>query len=54
VISGENDPSPTSGQAGAYAALFPDARSASVPGAHFPWVTAPKEFAETVERFLAR
>ncbi|MFL6057042.1 MAG: alpha/beta fold hydrolase [Actinoallomurus sp.] len=41
VIYGEDDPAPTSEQAGAYAALFPDAQSTSVPGAHFPWVTAP-------------
>ncbi|MCO6000031.1 alpha/beta fold hydrolase [Actinoallomurus rhizosphaericola] len=53
VISGEDDPSPTPAQAAAYAAIFPEGRSTSVPGAHFPWVTAPEEFAATVERFLA-
>lgn len=53
VISGENDPAPTPALAAAYAALFPEGRSATVPGAHFPWVTAPEEFAVTVERFLA-
>lgn len=54
MISGEDDPSPTPREAAAYAALFPEGRSTSVPGAHFPWVTAPREFAATVERFLAR
>ncbi|MCO6005284.1 alpha/beta hydrolase [Actinoallomurus purpureus] len=53
VISGEDDLAPTADQAAAYAELFPDGRSTSVPGAHFPWVTAPKEFAETVEEFLS-
>ncbi|GAA4620518.1 alpha/beta hydrolase [Actinoallomurus vinaceus] len=53
IISGKDDLAPTADQAAAYAALFPDARTASVPGAHFPWVTAPKEFAETVEGFLS-
>ncbi|WP_433177125.1 alpha/beta fold hydrolase [Actinoallomurus sp. CA-150999] len=52
VIAGEDDLAPTADHAAAYAALFPDARAASVPGAHFPWVTAPKEFTATVERFL--
>ncbi|MEV0401781.1 alpha/beta hydrolase [Actinoallomurus sp. NPDC050550] len=52
VIAGEDDLAPTADHAAAYAALFPGARAASVPGAHFPWVTAPKEFAAAVERFL--
>ncbi|MCW2942733.1 MAG: hydrolase [Actinomycetia bacterium] len=54
VICGEYDPSPTAAQAAALAGLFPNARTVSVRGAHFPWVTAPREFASTVEEFLGR
>lgn len=52
VVSGEYDPAPTAQQTAAFAGLFPDGRSTSVPGAHFPWVTAPEEFASAVRTFL--
>jgi pimeloyl-ACP methyl ester carboxylesterase len=54
VISGKYDPSPTTAQAATLAGLFPNARTVSVRGAHFPWVTAPREFASIVEEFLGR
>jgi len=52
VIAGERDPEPLPAQAAELAALFPRGTSTVLPGAHYPWVTAPDAFADTVEGFL--
>jgi pimeloyl-ACP methyl ester carboxylesterase len=52
VIAGEYDPEPVPAQVAELAALFPSGTSIVLPGAHYPWVTAPAVFAETVETFL--
>jgi proline iminopeptidase len=52
VIAGEHDPEPVPAQAAELAALLPRGISIVLPGAHYPWVTAPGTFAEVVEKFL--
>ena len=34
------------------AGIFPHGTGIVLPGAHYPWVTAPNTFAEAVGRFL--
>jgi len=52
VIAGEQDPGPLPAHAAELAAIFPYGTSVVLPGAHYPWVTAPAAFAEAVEGFL--
>jgi pimeloyl-ACP methyl ester carboxylesterase len=52
VIAGEQDPEPLPAHAAELAGLFPHGTSIVLPGAHYPWVTAPNAFAEAVGRFL--
>ncbi|MET8141377.1 alpha/beta hydrolase [Sphaerisporangium sp. NPDC005288] len=53
VIAGEHDPGPTPTHAAELAAIFPQGTSTVLPGAHYPWVTAPNTFTQTVDAFLA-
>ncbi|MFI0423366.1 alpha/beta fold hydrolase [Spongiactinospora sp. 9N601] len=53
VVSGDDDLSPTAVQAESLVTIFPDARTISVPGAHFPWVTYPRELSTTITSFLS-
>lgn len=53
VIAGERDPGPLPAHAAELAGIFPRGTSVVLPGAHYPWVTAPETFAEAVEGFLA-
>jgi pimeloyl-ACP methyl ester carboxylesterase len=52
VIAGEQDPGPLPAHAAELAGIFPGGTSIVLPGAHYPWVTAPNAFAEAVGRFL--
>ena len=52
VIAGEQDPGPLPAHADELAGIFPRGSSVVLPGAHYPWVTAPKTFADAVGRFL--
>jgi pimeloyl-ACP methyl ester carboxylesterase len=52
VIAGERDPGPLPAHAAELAGIFPRGTSVVLPGAHYPWVTAPATFAATVGRFL--
>ncbi|GAB3275936.1 alpha/beta hydrolase [Actinocorallia lasiicapitis] len=52
VIAGERDPGPLPAHTAELAGIFPRGTSTVLPGAHYPWVTAPDTFAETVENFL--
>ncbi|GII52565.1 hydrolase [Planotetraspora thailandica] len=52
VIAGELDPEPVPAQAAEAAGLFPYGTSLTLPGAHYPWVTAPDAFADAVGSFL--
>ncbi|MFC4536024.1 alpha/beta fold hydrolase [Sphaerisporangium dianthi] len=54
VIAGERDPGPLPAHAAELAGIFPRGTSIVLPGAHYPWVTAPRTFAEAVEGFLGR
>jgi proline iminopeptidase len=52
VIAGEQDPGPLPAHAAELAGIFPHGTGIVLPGAHYPWVTAPHAFAEAVGRFL--
>lgn len=52
VIAGERDPGPLPEHAAELAGIFPRGTSIVLPGAHYPWVTAPETFAEAIEGFL--
>jgi proline iminopeptidase len=52
VIAGERDPGPLPAHAAELAGIFPRGTSVVLPGAHYPWVTAPATFAAAVGRFL--
>ncbi len=53
VYAGRWDPAPTPARAAELAGLFPAGRLVvDQEAGHFPWVTGPKAFAETVEEFL--
>ncbi|WP_436761820.1 alpha/beta fold hydrolase [Streptosporangium sp. V21-05] len=52
VIAGERDPGPLPAHAAELAGIFPRGTSVVLPGAHYPWVTAPEAFAEAVGGFL--
>jgi pimeloyl-ACP methyl ester carboxylesterase len=52
VIAGENDLGPLPGHAAELAGIFPRGTSIVLPGAHYPWVTAPNAFAGAAGRFL--
>jgi proline iminopeptidase len=52
VIAGEQDPGPLPAHADELAGIFPCGTSVVLPGAHYPWVTAPDIFAEAVGGFL--
>jgi pimeloyl-ACP methyl ester carboxylesterase len=52
VIAGERDPGPLPVHTAELAGIFPRGTAIVLPGAHYPWVTAPGTFAEAVEGFL--
>ncbi|GAA0369353.1 alpha/beta hydrolase [Microbispora corallina] len=52
LIAGEGDPAPLPAHVERAAALFPGGRAVVLPGAHYPWVTAPDAFAAAVGAFL--
>jgi pimeloyl-ACP methyl ester carboxylesterase len=53
VVVGGMDPAPDAETGAAIASLFPDGRLAVEPDAgHFPWVTQPRWFVDTLEDFL--
>jgi pimeloyl-ACP methyl ester carboxylesterase len=53
VVWGEQDRLVPAAHAHAYAEGLPDARVALIPGAaHYPYIEAPEQFAQAVERFL--
>jgi proline iminopeptidase len=52
VIAGERDPGPLPEHAAELAAVFPRGSGIVLPGAHYPWVTAPDAFADAVGSFL--
>lgn len=52
VVAGEVDGMPTPAVADMIAKLFPNGRSATVPGGHYPWVDDPAAFVTTITEFL--
>jgi pimeloyl-ACP methyl ester carboxylesterase len=52
VIAGERDPAPLPAHVDELAGIFPRGTGIVLPGAHYPWVTAPSVFAEAVGSFL--
>ncbi|MEU4834181.1 alpha/beta hydrolase [Streptosporangium sp. NPDC023615] len=54
VVAGERDPGPLPAHTAELAGIFPRGTDVVLPGAHYPWVTAPGAFTEAVGGFLDR